>query len=934
MIIDHINAQSLLSSINEIIILLSEENIDILCISESWLLPHTPDSFVSIPNYNIFRNDSGRGGGVCMYVKDSLKVNVISLNLPSPSGIEDIYLSIQYEKHPSIIVGCMYRHPKADAMSFDYINDVLQSLTISKKSIFVLGDLNDNILSPGNKLNKIISNNKLTQIIKKPTRITSTSSTLLDVIISNNPHIVVSHDVIPTTISDHERISVKINIIKPKKHRIIKTFRHLGNYSNDIFCSSLIDKSQQFNNILLTDNVNTQVQIFNDTFIECLDNVAPFVTKEITRPPAPWFNEEIRQTITNKNKILSMLKNDRSNIQLQNDFKDQKKLVKSCIATTKNDYYLRQFNDNKGDIKGTWNVIKKIVPNKKSSPKINKFDNPDEKANEFNKFFANVGRNSYEQAQKTLCNLNLSNYQIPEVPHNCPFRPEPVDVDTVILVIKHLNNTRSTGVDNISLKYIKDGLFVIAYYITCIINTSIVTGIVPTVWKHALVIPLHKEGDVNDVSNYRPISKLPILSKILEKIVTIQLVNYLESNQLLSNSQHGFRPKLSTETALSTITNTIYDNMDNRKVSLLTLCDLSKAFDSVNHHLLLRKCANLGISSFWFESYLSNRTQSVQLNLVTSDKEQVDFGVPQGSNSGPVLFTIYVNDLRDNLGHGTVIQYADDTQFLHSDCLNNLQRLISKTEASLQEAQLYFLRNGLVLNPDKTKCIFIGTQQLISQIPIDITIRLNETTIIPSINVKNLGLYMDRHMLFDHHINEMHKKVMGTLIYISRISSQMDKSSRIIAVQSLALTIINYCIMIWGTTNKSLKTKVQKLQNFAARVAVGGIRKYDHVSPAFEELKWLRVNQKHKFSVICHIYKTLNNNYPEWFNNLKQVKDVTRSNTRQENDLYIRKYKTDTGARSSDILGPMLWNNLPEGIAIANTLATFKHLLAKYLSHN
>ena len=941
LVIEHINSQSLLSSINEITLLLKEQSIDILCISETWLLPHTPDNFVSIPHYNLFRKDSGRGGGVCIYVKESLRVNTLSLNLPiqsdieaiSQSDIEDIFLSVQFENHPAIIIGCMYRHPKANITSFDYINNILQSLCISKKSFFVLGDLNDNMLLPGNNLNKIFSNNKLTQIIDKPTRITSTSSTLLDVIITNNPSIIISHDVIPTTISDHERISVKVNIIKPRRNRIVKTFRHLGNYSVDNFCSLLINKSEQFDNILRTDDVETQVKIFNETFTECLDNVAPYITKEIRRPFAPWFNDHVHQTIINKNNVRTYLKKDRHNVQLQNEFKDQKKLVKSCITTAKKEYYLKQFNENRGNIKGTWNIIKEIIPNKKRS-NVNKFDNTIEKANEFNNFFANVGKNTFNNAQEMLNNLNLPQHQIPDGYDDFQFRPEPVDVNTIILVIKHLNNTRSTGVDNISLKYIRDGLFSIAYYITCIINTSLVTGIVPTVWKHALVIPLHKEGDVNDVNNYRPISKLPILSKVLEKIVTMQLVNYLESNNLLSNSQHGFRPRLSTETALSTITDTIYNNMDNRKISLLTLCDLSKAFDSVNHNLLIKKCGKLGISSFWFNNYLSNRTQAVQLNNLTSDKEEVNFGVPQGSNSGPVLFTIYVNDLKDNLNDGTIIQYADDTQFLHSDSLNNLQLLINRTETSLREIQIYFLKNGLMLNPHKTQCIFIGNQQLISKIPSQTVIRLNETIINPSISVKNLGLHIDRYMLFDHHINEIHRKVMGILIYINRISSHIDKSSRIIAVQSLALNIIYYCIMIWGTTNNSLKIKMQRLQNFAARVAVGGLRKYDHVSPAFEELNWLKIDQKHEFLALCHIYKTLNNYYPEWLNSLRRVKDVTRGNTRQENDLHIARYNTNTGARSLKIHGPLLWNNLPTSLVNTNTLTSFKHLLAIHLSQN
>ena len=172
-------------------------------------------------------------------------------------------------------------------------------------------------------------------------------------------------------------------------------------------------------------------------------------------------------------------------------------------------------------------------------------------------------------------------------------------------------------------------------------NTSIVTGTFPTSWKHALVVPLHKNGDTNDISNYRPISLLPILSKVLEKIVATQLVSYLEANKLLSNNQHGFRPKLSTETALTVITDKIYNNMDNKRISLLTLCDLSKAFDSVSHSILLQKLGKITVDQFWFENYLCERTQSVRLNNTVSPKSDVAYGVPQGSILGPILFNIF-----------------------------------------------------------------------------------------------------------------------------------------------------------------------------------------------------------------------------------------------------------------------------------------------------
>ena len=230
------------------------------------------------------------------------------------------------------------------------------------------------------------------------------------------------------------------------------------------------------------------------------------------------------------------------------------------------------------------------------------------KAEEFNECFVEVGKRAFEESQKGVINGQDEQMEDINLALDFNFRPTPETVETVILVIKDLRETKAYGADNIELCFIIDSLIVIAFYLTIIINTSIVTGGFPKLWKFAHVIPGYKKGDPEDVGNFRPISLLPVLSKILEKILAKQLMNFLESNKLLCNMQHGFRANLSTETALLKVTNEIYKNMDKNQLSVLSLCDLSKAFDSVNHKMLLTKMKNLNIDPFWFQDYLSNRT--------------------------------------------------------------------------------------------------------------------------------------------------------------------------------------------------------------------------------------------------------------------------------------------------------------------------------------
>ena len=268
--------------------------------------------------------------------------------------------------------------------------------------------------------------------------------------------------------------------------------------------------------------------------------------------------------------------------------------MKNIIYLSKTKYFKDQFFKCKGNIKGTWDVIKKIIPeNKKSFGLLGDTEAElKNKVEEFNKHFAMMGENAFRKSQENTVDPNLLINNQPSLPlnHSRKFRPQPVDINTLLLTIKSLKTTNSFGSDGIPFRFLIDSLPVTIYYILIIVNTSIVTGVYPDLWKHSYVSPVFKSGDAENIGNYRPISLLPILSKISEKIVANQLTDFLENNKLLAENQHGFRPNLSTETALLTVTNKIYENIENRKISLLLLLDLSKAFGSVNHEILVEKC--------------------------------------------------------------------------------------------------------------------------------------------------------------------------------------------------------------------------------------------------------------------------------------------------------------------------------------------------------
>ena len=366
---------------------------------------------------------------------------------------------------------------------------------------------------------------------------------------------------------------------------------------------------------------------------------------------------------------------------------------------------------------------------------------------------------------------------------------------------------------------------------------------------------------------------------------------------------------------------------------MLLLLDLSKAFDSVSHQILLSKCSKLNIDPFWFEDYLKNRVQSVRIGNILSSSKEIKFGVPQGSILGPLLFIIYVNDLPQYMNDCLLVQYADDTQILLTGDSGDLETIKTRAEMILEKARQYFNFNGLLLNENKAQCIFLRAWQYISKIPDDMKIVFNNNELSPQKHVKNLGVHIDCCMTFNTHIKELQNELMGTLLFLNRITRRFDKESRKIVIQSLILSILNYALKVWGSANKTNKLKVQRLQNFAGKVAVGGARRRDHASPIIERLKWLSMDKKYIYEICIFIFKIKAHEMPDRLFELQTANEVrgTAITTRQNNHLFIPRTRTNYGARNLYIEGPRLWNSLPDDMTNCQSLSCFKRKLFNYL---
>ena len=459
------------------------------------------------------------------------------------------------------------------------------------------------------------------------------------------------------------------------------------------------------------------------------------------------------------------------------------------------------------------------------------------------------------------------------------FRPT-----TSSIVFTHLNRlskTKSTGLDNISAKLIRECADIISGPLCDLFNKSLKSGIFPDDWKCARVIPLFKQGDSSDLNNYRPISVISVVAKVFERIVYDQLYNFLSTEGIISDQQSGFRSLHSTVSALLEATDSWAFNIDRGYVNAVVFLDLKKAFDTVDHEILLAKMSRYGIqgtSLDWFKSYLTNRTQRCSVNGYLSDFSTLKCGVPQGTILGPLLFLVYINDLPNCLSFSIPRMYADDTHITYAG--SDLHLIQYSLSHDLEKLSKWLVCNRLTLNATKTEFMVIGSRQRLST--------LSDT----------LELSID--------------KIMFQL-KISLVQSHFD-----------------YCSLVWGNCGKTSSNKLQKLQNRAARVITSSSYDVD-VDSLFHNLSWKELHSQRQIQKAFMVFKSLNGLVPEYLTSKFVTRNVSNYALRDSaNKLVVPFPRTNYLKNSFSFIGATLWNSLPYNIRESRSLNQFKRLLYQY----
>ena len=472
---------------------------------------------------------------------------------------------------------------------------------------------------------------------------------------------------------------------------------------------------------------------------------------------------------------------------------------------------------------------------------------------------------------------------------------------------------------------------IVAKPLSHIFNLSIRKGTFPEVFKSAKVTPVFKKGSHQDVNNYRPISILPVLSKIIERHVTLHFRKFLEDNNLLHNTQSGFRNNHSCETALVSLMDDWLSAMNNQNVVGTVMLDLSKAFDMVNHVLLLQKlqlyhCSSISLK--WFQSYLQNRHQQVSVSGTLSSPQSITAGVPQGSVLGPLLFLLYINDLPLHIPQTSTAMFADDTT-LHT-VGKNLQEINENLQDSLNAVSEWCTSNSMVLNCSKTKSMLISAsnkQPLTENFSLTL---LNEDLQITSTE-KLLGVTLDHNLNFKSHIDHIIKKCNSLLFLLMRIKCFLDLKTRILFFNAYILPHLDYCITVWGNSTHQQLDQLLKFQKRAARIILD--KDYDFPStPLFHTLKWMTIYERLEYKQAILVYKGLTHNSPVYLSTkFHKVQYSGRQLRSSSNDLLsVPQPKLELFRKAISYAGPKLWNTLPAHIRHADSLNTFK---THYIKH-
>ena len=516
----------------------------------------------------------------------------------------------------------------------------------------------------------------------------------------------------------------------------------------------------------------------------------------------------------------------------------------------KRTYYCKSVSHNRRYHRQLWNVLKELNPSKKSNPeKITglKIDSVLENdianiVNHLNEYFASIGSHVSTNSSASNPDVSCTKERFSATPSHS-FKFSEISEDFVLNELQNLQTNKATGLDTISAQLLKVAAPAIYKQLTYLFNLTLKTGKIPSDWKEAKVSPIYKGGDRTDKNNYRPISVISVVMKILERAVHDQLQTYLMEHNMLSAQQSGFRKGHSTDTVLTFFYDYLLKQMDVGNLTGVVFLDFRKAFDSVNHELLLQKLQTFGVQGIelaWFKDYLDKRKQKTVIGEAESNWSTILSGVPQGSILGPLLFTIMVNDLPNSVSICQIMLYADDAELFYSSPKpEDIERTLNLELVNVHE---WVKANKLALNLLKTQYMIFGSSNKLSNIRNPICLAIDEHQLSQVDSFKYLGVWLDPTLNWKEHVKNTSKKIGARIARLGRTKKYLPCSSLKLLANSLVMPLFEYCCNAWSNCSQNVKDTLIKQHKKMARVILGA----DVRTPTqnlFKRLHWVNIEE-------------------------------------------------------------------------------------------